>query len=275
MLRCVAASLAVFYLLFTTSISLTAFVLIILVETGAWRIVEMIHQVNNGLGRYASASLVISLGSGAYDYTRCCLRYVGADDVEDMVGDLLHLQPGGDGARRSACFSRGSGCAGERTCFSVASAMRCCSRSRGPASIAQNEIDKSVMLSCWPTSAPFGIYAISTRIIDFTSVPIRSFYVLYSRKLIIEGQAQPDRPQPWRRSLDRDRLDGLFAALLAVLSIWPGGHAWPQRRRRSAIVRSSARRARLRWVCSNITPELFFVYQHMTVRAVLATALVG
>src|ERR1700676_5365409 len=60
---CLAASLPVFYLLFTTSLSLTAFVFIILVEAGTWRIVEMVHQVNNGLGRYASASLVISLGT--------------------------------------------------------------------------------------------------------------------------------------------------------------------------------------------------------------------
>src|SRR6201994_258007 len=60
---CLAASLPVFYLLFTPALSLIAFLLIILVETGLWRIVEMIHQVNNGLGRYASASLVISLGS--------------------------------------------------------------------------------------------------------------------------------------------------------------------------------------------------------------------
>src|ERR1700684_988046 len=55
---CLAASLPVFYFLFTSSLSLTAFLLIILVETGLWRIVEMIHQVNNGLGRFASASLV-------------------------------------------------------------------------------------------------------------------------------------------------------------------------------------------------------------------------
>ena len=58
---CLAAALPVFYFLFTSSLSLMAFLLIVAVETGLWRIVEMIHQVNNGLGRYASASFVISL----------------------------------------------------------------------------------------------------------------------------------------------------------------------------------------------------------------------
>ena len=56
------------------------------------------------------------------------------------------------------------------------------------ASISQNEIDKVVMLSL-ADQRTVGIYAISSRIIDFTSVPIRSFYVLYTRKLIIEGRS--------------------------------------------------------------------------------------
>ena len=53
--------------------------------------------------------------------------------------------------------------------------------------ISQNEIDKLVMLSL-ADQRTVGIYAISSRIIDFTSVPIRTFYVLYSRKLILEGR---------------------------------------------------------------------------------------
>ena len=53
--------------------------------------------------------------------------------------------------------------------------------------ISQNEIDKVVMLSL-ADQQTVGIYAIASRIIDFTSVPIRTFYVLYSRKLILEGR---------------------------------------------------------------------------------------
>ena len=48
-----------------------------------------------------------------------------------------------------------------------------------------DEIDKLVMLSL-ADQRTVGIYAISTRIIDFTAVPIRSFYVLYSRKLRLD-----------------------------------------------------------------------------------------
>src|SRR5579872_195888 len=79
---CVAAALPVFYLLFTPSLSLTAFVFIILVETGTWRVVEMIHQVNNGLGRYASASLVISIGSALRTVGAVIFAASGQHDVE-------------------------------------------------------------------------------------------------------------------------------------------------------------------------------------------------
>src|ERR1700742_201123 len=79
---CLAASLPIYYSLFTSSLSLTAFVLIILVETGLWRIVEMIHQINNGLGRYASASLMISLGSGLRTAGAVVFAASGQHDVE-------------------------------------------------------------------------------------------------------------------------------------------------------------------------------------------------
>src|ERR1700753_2242977 len=79
---CLAASLPVFYLLFTTSLSLTAFLLIISVETGTWRIVEMIHQVNNGLGRYGSASLGLRLRPALRPPGAISFMASGRHDVE-------------------------------------------------------------------------------------------------------------------------------------------------------------------------------------------------
>ncbi len=92
--------------------------------------------------------------------------------------------------------------------------------------ISQNEIDKVVMLSL-ADQRTVGIYAIASRIIDFTSVPIRTFYVLYTRKLILEGRSS----SRIGRSLGVEIMIAListtaFAGLLAVLTIWPGllGH---------------------------------------------------
>jgi O-antigen/teichoic acid export membrane protein len=222
---CLAASLPVFYFLFTSSLSLAAFLLVILVETGLWRIVEMIHQVNNGLGRYASASLVISLGSALRTAGAVVFAASGQHDVETwalvyfafnltaMALAIAVYQPRIKLRWRNEIFF---GRFRDALLYSVAYC----------ASIAQNEIDKLVMLSL-ADQRTVGIYAISTRIIDFTSVPIRSFYVLYSRKLIIEGQQHNQAG----RSLGVEMLiatisTAALAALLVTLSIWPGllGH---------------------------------------------------
>jgi O-antigen/teichoic acid export membrane protein len=269
---CVAASLAVFYLLFTTSTTLTAFVLIILVETGTWRIVEMIHQVNNGLGRYASASLVISFGSALRTTGAVAFAMSGRHDVETwsaiyFISNLAAMalaigmfQPRVRLRWRAHLFF---GRIRDALLFSVAYC----------ASIAQNEIDKLVMLSL-ADQRTVGIYAISTRIIDFTSVPIRSFYVLYSRKLIIEGRKR----NQIGRSLGVEALIAIvstagLAALLAVLSIWPDmlGHNVAVAAQLFGVLLAVPAFKNLLEYHS----ELFFVYQHMTVRAVLATALVG
>ena len=269
---CLAASLPIFYLLFTTSLSLTAFALIILVETGLWRIVETIHQVNNGLGRYASASLVISFGSALRTSGAIAFALSGKHDVEtwaliyftfNLAAAALAVamfQPRIKLRWRSQIFF---GRLRDALLFSVAYF----------ASIAQNEIDKLVMLSL-ADQRTVGIYAISTRIIDFTSVPIRSFYVLYSRKLIIEGY----RRNQLGRSLGVELLIALvstagLAALLMTLSIWPNllGHNVAVATQLFGVLLAVPAFKNLLEYHS----ELFFVYQHMTVRAVLATVQVG
>lgn len=269
---CLAASLPVFYFLFTSSLSLTAFLLIILVETGLWRIVEMIHQVNNGLGRFASASLVISFGSALRTAGAVVFAASGRHDVETwsviyfafnlaaMVFAIVVFQPRIRLRWSSPIFF---GRVRDALLFSVAYC----------ASIAQNEIDKLVMLSL-ADQRTVGIYAISTRIIDFTSVPIRSFYVLYSRKLIIEGRQRSQIG----RSLGVEMLIALIstaglAALLVTLAIWPNllGHNVAVATQLFGVLLAVPAFKNLLEYHS----ELFFVYQHMTIRAVLATVLVG
>ena len=269
---CLLASLPIFYVLFTSSLSLTAFLLIILVETGSWRIVEMIHQVNNGLARYASASLVISFGSALRTAGAVVFAASGHHDVETwsviyfafnlaaMAVAIVAYQPRIKLRWRTSIFF---GRVRDALLFSVAYC----------ASIAQNEIDKLVMLSL-ADQRTVGIYAISTRIIDFTSVPIRSFYVLYSRKLIIEGRQR----NQIGRSLGVEALIALvstagLAALLVALSIWPdllGHNVAVATQLFSVLLAVPAFKNLLEY-----HSELFFVYQHMTVRAVMATALVG
>ena len=269
---CLAASLPVFYLLFNTSLSLTAFIAIIFVESGTWRIVEMIHQVNNGLGRYASASLVISLGTALRTAGAVTFMVCGRHDVETwasiyvifniaaMVLAVAVYQPRIK-LRWSTSLFRGR--IRDALMFSVAYC----------AFISQNEIDKVVMLSL-ADQRTVGIYAIASRIIDFTSVPIRTFYVLYSRKLILEGRVR----NHVRRSLSVEAMIAListiaFAGLLTVLWIRPHllGHNVASAVPLLGVLLAVPAFKNLLEYHS----ELFFAYQRMTIRAVLATSQVA
>jgi O-antigen/teichoic acid export membrane protein len=269
---CLAVSLPVFYLLFTTSLSLTAFIVIILVEAGTWRIVEMVHQVNNGLGRYAAASLVISLGtalrtagavaflaSGKHDVETWSVVYV-IFNIAAMVLAVAVYQPRIRLRWSTALFV---GRIRDALLFSVAYC----------AFISQNEIDKVVMLSL-ADQRTVGIYAIASRIIDFTSVPIRTFYVLYSRKLILERRAL----NQIRRSMGVETAIALtstiaFAGLLTTLWIWPNllGHNVASVVPLLGVLLAVPAFKNLLEYHS----ELFFAYQQMTVRAVLATSQVA
>ena len=269
---CLAAALPGFYLLFTTSLSLTAFVFIILVESGTWRIVEMIHQVNNGLGRYASASLVISLGTALRTAGAVIFMTSGSHDVETwsviyLVFNLLAMalavvvfQPRVKLRWRTPLFI---GRIRDALLYSISYC----------AFISQNEIDKLVMLSL-ADQRTVGIYAISSRIIDFTSVPIRTFYVLYSRTLIREGRKR----NQVGRSLGVEALIAListvaFAALLVVLAIWPNllGHNVALATQLFGVLLAVPAFKNL----LEYHAELFFAYQQLTIRAVLATSMVG
>jgi O-antigen/teichoic acid export membrane protein len=268
---CVAATLPVFYLLLNASLSLTAFIFIILVEAGTWRIVEMVHQVNNGLGRYASASLVIGLGSALRTVAAIVFVELGSHDIETwsviylafncaaMALAITVYQPRIKLRWRTALFL---GRIRDALLYSIANC----------AFISQNEIDKLVMMSL-ADQRTVGIYAISSRIIDFTSVPIRTFLVLYSRKLIRDGRKRSQIG----RSLSIEMLVALtstaaFAGLLIALSIWPNllGHNVALAMQLFAVLLTVPAFKNL----LEYHGELFFAYQQMTIRAVLATSLV-
>lgn len=267
---CVIVSLPIYYLLFT-SLSLTAFIFTILVETGTWRIVEMIHQVNNGLGRYSHASLVISIGtalrtagaaafliSSSHDVENWCAVYLASNLVAMALAIGLY-QPQVRLRWRTRLFIAGIR---EALMFSV---FNC-------ALISQNEIDKVLIL--WlADQRTAGIYAISARLIDFTAMPLRTFYVLYSRKLILEGRKKGHLG----RNLTVEALIALisclaYAVLLAALSMWPNllGHNVAAATQLFGVLLMVPAFKNLLEYHS----ELFFAYQATTVRTWLAVSLV-
>lgn len=182
----VLSALPFYYLLFDQAISLHAFIAILLVEILLWPIVENVTQIHNGCGRFSTGSLTITAASamragGAVAFALMggggveqWAAYYGAANLGALVTILLLFRPAVPLRWRTRLFL---GRLRDGVMFAVSYF----------ALNAQGQIDKVIVLSL--TDAKFaGVYAIATRMIDFTAIPFRSFYTLYTRKLFGEGK---------------------------------------------------------------------------------------
>lgn len=266
------ASLPVYALLFRGAMSLTAFLAIIAVEIFAWRLIELIQQINAGQGRFAISSLIITLGAAARTLAAGAFAIWGNGDVEQwalyyVIGNFaamaalwIFYRPRVTLRWRWRLFRARIG-------DSIAFALSYLSFS------AQSQLDKVIVLSLTDARLA-GIYAIATRIIDFTTVPFRNFYVLYCRKLIAEV-----RPANLvRRGLVVEAIIAVastlgFAAVIGVLWLWPnllGAHVAEAASFFALLLAVPAFKNLLEF-----HGELFFVTGRMTARAAVAFGLIA
>ncbi|MEY4965965.1 MAG: hypothetical protein RL274_1548 [Pseudomonadota bacterium] len=268
----VLAALPFYYLLFQPSISLPAFIAILLVEIVVWRIVDILTQVHNGSGHYATGSLTISVASairagGAVAFAAMggggveqWAVYYTASNVAALSAVWVLLRPAAPLRWRTRLFvSR----LRDGVMFAVSYF----------ALNAQGQIDKIIVLSL--TDAKFaGVYAIATRIIDFTSIPFRSFYTMYTRKLFGEGK---NIRNVRSRTL---RVEGVimavsttaFLGLVGVLWLWPnllGANVAVAAQLFAPMLMVPALRNLMEF-----HGELFFVHGRMAARAAVAVGIV-
>ncbi len=258
--------------LFSNMMPLWAFLGIIAVEIFAWRIIDLIQQINGGLGRFSTASLVITLGSlartlaaGAFalwhdgDVEQWAVFYVVAN-FSAMAVIWVFYHPRIPLRWRTRLFR-------SRFRDSVAFALSYFSFS------AQIQLDKLIVLSLTDAYLA-GIYAVATRIIDFTAVPFRSFYVLYVRKLIAEV-----RPANLiRRALGVEAIIAVastlgFGAIVGALWLWPTllGHNVAEAAPFFGLLLAVPAFRNL----LEFHGELFFVTGRMTTRAFVALGLIA
>jgi O-antigen/teichoic acid export membrane protein len=266
-----AASLPVYYWLFAGS--LPAFLIIIFVEAVVWRVVEVLAVTQNGMGRFTTGAFAITAASG--------IRAAGA---------LAFALAGGGSVAHWTLFYLACNLLALATLLLVfhppirprwdARLFRTRLRDGAMFTLsyfalnAQGQIDKLIVLSL--ADARFaGIYAISTRIMDFTALPFRSFYTLYTRRLFGEGKRIKDA---LRRTLKVEgAILGLtllgFAGLAALLWRWPG------------LLGPNVAVAAQLFLLMLLVPafrnlmefhgELFFVYGRMGARALVALVLIS
>lgn len=268
----VLIALPFYGVLFAHAISLPAFITILLVEMVVWRIVELLTTVHNGMGDFTSGSMTITTASAIRAGGAVLFAFLGNGGVDQWalfygIANILALatvwfwlRPAMT-PRWSKRLLRGR--LKEGLMFAVSYF----------AINAQGQIDKLIVLSL--TSPQFaGIYAIATRVIDFTAVPFRSFYTLYTRKLFGEGR----KSNTLRRTLTVEAviLGGstfAFLALIALLWWWPdflGPNVAIAAQLFAPMLLVPALRNLMEF-----HGELFFVHGRMTVRAAVAIGLVG
>ncbi len=266
-------ALPVYHLLFADVIALPVFLILLFVEIALWRPIEVLFAIQNGMGRFSVAALAITLGSGLRALGAVAFLLSGGGDVAQWTGFyaaanlaalllvLAAMRPPVRPRWRTRLFVT-------RLRDGVMFTLSYC------ALMAQGHIDKLIVLSL--ADARFaGIYAISSRILDFTALPFRSFYTLYTRKLFGEGKRIHNA---LRRTLTLEGMILLlsllgFAGLALLLWRWPhllGENIAVAAHLFLAMLMVPAFRNLMEFHA-----ELFFVYGRMTARAVIAIALVA
>lgn len=261
----------VYAAIFRDVIALPGFLAIMAVEVIFWRFIEIVVQMNNGLGRYASAAAVIILSVAFRSAAALLFWWNGGGDAElwgayYLVGNAAAAIVLGLAFHPPVKLRFRTSLLRGRLRESLLYAMSSC------IFYVQSEIDKVIVLMLAGERVA-GIYAIAMRIIDLTAVPLRPVFVMYSRRLIQAGAAT--------RALVRECLKveasvalvstaGIFA-IVALLALWPNllgrnvAAAWGML---AALFLVPAVKN-----LQEFHAELFFAFRHMGVRAVLAVAL--
>ncbi len=261
-----------YLVLFRGVITLPGYFAIIVVEVALWRQIELLVQVNNGLGRFAAASTLVSVPVGFRAAAVVAFWTMGGGSAEtwsvyylagNAVAVPILVAAFHPRIRMRFRFALLRGKIRDGLFFAVSYFMF----------FAQGEIDKLIILSL-AGERTAGIYAIAIRLIDLTAVPLRPMFMMYSRKLIHAGRAT--------RSLMRDsmKIEGLVAvvstgglfALIGLLTLWPtilGANVSAAYGMLTVIVLVPAVRNLLEF-----HSELTFAFGHMGLRAALTATLV-
>ena len=177
-----AGSLLVFVLFFSQDMALTPFLVVIAAESLMWRPAEAVIIVNNGMGRFGRASVLVILGTlmraaaalvlalmSQRDLATWCWLYLAANLVSLVVAvgfffprQKLRFRPRLYWRRLPDSLY----VAGAEVLFYL-----------------QMEFDKLLVLSIGGARLA-GIYAIIMRLVDLTAIPIRTFTMMLVQHLM-------------------------------------------------------------------------------------------
>jgi O-antigen/teichoic acid export membrane protein len=215
-----AIAVCLHVLFFHHYLSMAAFLAIFASEAIGWRLVDTIHFLNLGLGRYAIGTAATLLASATRTVAALLFAALGSGDLETWsyyyllaniagaVGCFLLFQPRIRPRWNRRIFV---GRLPESISFAAASLVQA----------LQLEFDKILVLFLAGQKAA-GIYALSFRIIDLIAVPVRSFFPIYTQMLLRQRAALHDLSSRLGMEIGVALTTTLvFVAFLQVLAHYP------------------------------------------------------
>ncbi|MBC8129246.1 MAG: lipopolysaccharide biosynthesis protein [Rhizobiaceae bacterium] len=217
----VALAAAGFYVcFFAGEMSVAAFAAIVAAEVLFWRLLEVVCIVNNGLGRFGRAAILVVIGSGIRAVA--AVAFAALSDGSLIAWAVSYMAANALAMVVAVLFFYPN----VRLRWTPRLYL---SRWRDSVSVAgaeiifylQSELDKLLVLSIGGPHVA-GIYAILMRLVDLTALPVRSFNTMVVQKLM----RTPEWLASWRVRWSLEAgIAGVSVAGLAVL----GGflHAFP------------------------------------------------
>lgn len=268
---CLACSYLLYDLAFTGRVILSTYLAIVLSEIVFWRLLEAVSQINNGLGSFSQASAGLVIGAGTR-LTAAVIFKLWFRTLDDWA--LIYFAANGCGT----VFYLYAFNPASRVCFRGIATL-VFGRLRDSLMFAfsffifyaQSELDK-LIAAIFVDGRTAGIYAISMRILDLTSVPVRGFLLLLIRESIRGGWKR----SKWSAGIAIEGVLALvsllgFIAIAAMLAVYPNimGH---QVAEASPLFTVMA----LVPVFKNLQEyhaELFFAWKRLELRAIMAALL--
>ena len=177
-----AASWLTHFIFFSGELSLSLFAIVVAAEALLWRPAETVVIVNNGMGRFGRAAILVIIATMLRAIAAMALVFTPAADLQTWC--LLYLAANA----ASLVIALAGFLPRQRLRFRLTLYWR-----RLPDSLyvagaellfyLQMEMDKLLVLALGgPTLA--GIYAIIMRLVDLTAIPIRTFSMMLVQKLM-------------------------------------------------------------------------------------------
>lgn len=216
-----AAAFGTYRLFFAGEMALAVFALVIAAEVLLWRPLEVVVIVNNGLGRFGQAAVLVILGTvlralAAVSFAVAsertlgawCVFYLAANALSLAIG-LIFFYPRQKLRLRMRLYWQrlydSLAVAGAEVLFYL-----------------QMELDKLMVLALGGPKLA-GIYAIIMRLVDLTAIPIRTFTMMLVQKMM-------RTPEMLRRLCVRAGLEAsvfvvstlALMVLAGMLHVYPG-----------------------------------------------------